>query len=62
MRNISPPPPDAGQVESRTSFLNDGVKNKDFCDNTIGTGKYSMLSFLPLSLFEQCVICVVATH
>ena len=39
--------------ELRTAGLNDAHRNKEFCDNSISTGKFSLLSFVPLSLFEQ---------
>ncbi len=39
--------------ESRRVNLN--VAETKFCDNYVATSKYSLLSFLPKSLFEQCV-------
>lgn len=41
--------------ETRIALIND-FDTYYFCDNTISTAKYSVFSFIPLSLFEQYVI------
>lgn len=37
----------------RSCELNDALSNKGFVGNVITTGKYSLLSFVPVSLFAQ---------
>lgn len=41
----------SGKPLHRTALVN--VDNKEYCDNTISTYKYSAISFVPRSLFEQ---------
>lgn len=39
----------------RACELNDAPANAGFVSNIITTGKYTLLSFVPVSLFAQCV-------
>ncbi len=43
---------DANEVAPRVAYINDLARNI-FVDNSISTSKYNLLSFVPLTLFEQ---------
>lgn len=45
----------AADEEPRTAHVNDAHANAGFCDNSVSTSKYTAWSFVPHSLFEQCV-------
>ena len=50
------PPPDVPKKDvavQRSILISDKDTRAKFCDNHISTGKYSLLSFVPVSLFEQ---------
>ena len=47
--------PSAAPATMRAAALNSPEANAEFCNNSITTSKYTLLSFVPLSLFEQCV-------
>ena len=55
---VSPPAAGSakgGDAQQRVAVFNDEATRKKFGDNQITTGKYSLASFVPVSLFEQCV-------
>ncbi len=43
----------AAEQVPRVARCNEPEANAKFCDNGITTSKYTLLSFVPLSLFEQ---------
>jgi magnesium-transporting ATPase (P-type) len=42
----------SGEYAPREIVIN-GHRNKSYCNNSISTAKYDVLTFLPVSLFEQ---------